>query len=43
MDDFEAAVAGKNIDLVTIKAEIVLENLQQIEKALSKSSNAQSQ
>ena len=43
MDDFEAAVVGKNLDLVIIKAEIVLENLQQIEKALSKSNNAQSQ
>ncbi|MBP1762719.1 MAG: hypothetical protein H6Q64_2261, partial [Firmicutes bacterium] len=43
MDDFEAAIASKNIDLVIIKTEIVLENLQQIEKTLSKSNNAQSQ
>ena len=41
MDDFEAAVAGKNKELLLIKTEIVLENLKQIEKSLSKSNNAQ--
>ncbi len=41
MDDFEAAVAGKNKELLIIKAQIVLSNLQQIEKSLAKSMNMQ--
>lgn len=41
MDDFEAAVAGKNKELLLIKTEIVLENLKQIEKSISKSNSAQ--
>jgi hypothetical protein len=43
MDDFEAAVIDKNIDLTIIKAEIVLDNLQQTEKALAKSNSMPSQ
>jgi len=41
MDDFEAAAAEKNKELLIIKAQIVLANLQQIEKSLAKSMNMQ--
>ncbi len=41
MDDFAAAVAGKNKELLIIKAQIVMANLQQIEKSLAKSKNRQ--
>ncbi|HZK86480.1 MAG TPA: hypothetical protein VFC40_00775 [Syntrophomonas sp.] len=41
MDDFETALNSNNLDLLIIKAEIVLENLQQIEKAMSAMKNNQ--
>jgi len=41
IDDFAAAVSGKKIDILIIKAEIALANLGQIEKSLSQSKKAQ--
>lgn len=36
IDDFEAALASENFDLILIKSEIALNNLKQIEESLSK-------
>ena len=41
MDDYEAAVAGKNEDILIIKGQIALTNLQQMERSLAKSMNMQ--